>query len=73
MNTARTTVAGRVQAAMEAAGETTYGLAKTSLVPRQTIDRKLAGATPGFNLDEIQAIADALGIDWVDLMCKDAA
>lgn len=56
---------------MEAAGETTYGLAKKSHVPRQTIDRKLAGGAP-FNLDEIEAIANALGVSWLDL-CGDAA
>lgn len=71
MNTARTQVADQVRAAMEAAGETTYSLAKKSHVPRQTIDRKLGGGGP-FNMDEIGAIADALGINWTELM-KDAA
>lgn len=51
---------------MEAAGETTYSLAKKSHVPRQTIDRKLGGGA-AFNLDELEAIADALGVDWTDL------
>lgn len=51
---------------MEAAGETTYSLSKKSHVPRQTIDRKLGGGAP-FNLDELQAIADALGIKWTEL------
>lgn len=72
MNTARTLVADRVRAAMEAAGETSYGLAKKSYVPRPTIDRKLGGGAP-FNVDELEAIADALGIEWTDLMRKDAA
>lgn len=56
---------------MEEAGETTYGLAKKSHVPRQTIDRKLGGGA-AFNLDELEAIANALGVAWTDL-CKDAA
>lgn len=71
MSTASTRVAGRVRAAMEEAGETTYGLAKKSHVPRQTIDRKLGGGA-AFNLDELEAIANALGVAWTDL-CKDAA
>lgn len=71
MNTASRRVAGQVRAAMEATGETSYGLAKKSHVPRPTIDRKLGGGAP-FNLDELEAIANALGVAWVDL-CKDAA
>ncbi len=71
MNTARIQVADRVRAAMEAAGETTYSLAKKSHVPRPTIDRKLGGGAP-FNTDELEAIAGALGINWLE-MCGDAA
>jgi hypothetical protein len=57
---------------MEAAGETSYGLAKKSHVPRPTIDRKIGGGAP-FNVDELEAIAKALGLVWTDLTREDAA
>lgn len=60
-----------MRAAMEAAGETTYGLAKKSHVPRQTIDRKLGGGA-AFNVAELDAIGRALGVSWLEF-CKDAA
>ncbi|MGH8472633.1 MAG: helix-turn-helix domain-containing protein [Gammaproteobacteria bacterium] len=72
MNTARTRVADRIRVAMEAKGENPYSLAAKTHIPRVTILRKLDGGA-AFNVDELEAIGDALDIAPEELVRKDAA
>lgn len=72
MNTARVRVAGRVRSAMEAKGENPNSLAMKTGIPRVTLLRKLSG-TSAFNVDELDALAEALGVAASSLVRKDAA
>lgn len=67
MNLVRQQVADRINAAMEAADETPYGLAQKALIPKSTLLRKLAGGS-SFTVDEIAAIAVALEIEPAELV-----
>lgn len=67
MNPVRQQVSDRIHAAMEAADETAYGLAQKTLIPKVTLQRKLAGGS-SFTIDELDAIASALGVTPADLL-----
>ena len=72
MNTARTRVADRIRAAMEAKGENPNSLATKTRIPRVTILRKLDCAA-AFNIDELDAIGQVLDTTAEDLVRKDGA
>lgn len=57
---------------MEAADETAYGLAQKALIPKVTLLRKLA-CGGAFTVDELDAVARALGVTVADLFSEDAA
>lgn len=67
MNPVRQQVADRINAAMEAADETAYGLALKASIPKVTLLRKLAGGS-SFTVDELDAIATALDVEIAELV-----
>lgn len=67
MNPVRQQVADRIHAAMETADETTYGLAQKTLIPKVTLQRKLAGGS-SFTVDELAKIARVLDIEVAELV-----
>lgn len=70
-NTYPKRVASNVAAAMEAGGWSEKALAEATAIPRVTLRRRLAGAA--FNVAELAAIADTLGVPVVDLVGEAAA
>lgn len=57
---------------MEAKGENPNSLATKTGIPRVTLLRKLSG-TSAFNVDELDALAEALGVAASSLVRKGAA
>lgn len=72
MNPVRQQVSDRIHAAMEAADETAYGLAQKTLIPKQTLLRKLAGGS-SFTVDDLDSIARVLEVAPADLLREVAA
>ena len=54
-----------VAEAMEQVGMSRLALAEASGIPAATLYRRLRGYAPGFTLDELGRIADALGVDML--------
>lgn len=72
MDQHRVRIAQRVVSAMEAAGQSRNGLAKSAGLSKATLLRRLAGRTP-FTVEELERIADALDVDVETLFIGDAA
>jgi len=72
MDQHRGQIARRVVSAMEAAGQSKSGLARSAGFSKATLLRRLAGQTP-FTVEELVRIADALGVDEETLFIGDAA
>lgn len=60
-------VAAAVEAARGTAGLSEVVLADATNIPRSTLKRRLSGASP-FTVEELDAIATALGVSIVDLI-----
>lgn len=56
-----------VAAAIARSDETKTSVARSTLIPRTTLERKLRGGAP-FNIHELAEIADFLEIDFADLL-----
>ena len=72
MNLVRQQVSDRIHSAMEAADETVYGLAQKTLIPKVTLQRKLAGGS-SFTVDDLDVIASVLQVAPADLLREVAA
>lgn len=68
--TARTAVL--VAAAAKDSGYSDLALAKETLIPRTTLQRKLAGETP-FTVTDVYKIARVLGVPAASLLPEDVA
>lgn len=64
-NSPQQELARRVRRALEAAGLSDAEAARTTNIPRETLRRKLAGATE-FLPSQLQALAEATGSDLVE-------
>lgn len=62
-------IAQAVAAEMRAVGMTTLGLAEATSIPRSTLQRRLRTGA-GFEIQELFAIADALGTTVKELISK---
>ena len=63
-----------VKAAMSAQGFTRDGLAEASGISPATLSRRLKGRAPGFTVDELESLAEALNLNIADfLTSKNAA
>jgi hypothetical protein len=71
-NSSPRTVAQRVGAAIKAGGYSVKAMAEATHIPRVTLTRRLAGATP-FNTNELDAIASVLKCSTADFVAADAA
>ena len=60
-------VAAAVEAAMKSAGESELSLSNKTGIPCPTLRRRLQCVT-SFTIDELDRIADALGVDMLDLI-----
>lgn len=69
METTKTEIARNIAAQISLKEMTQAGLSKASLIPLTTLHRKLHGAGD-FTIPEVEAIADALGVSFVDLLPK---
>lgn len=65
-------VAAAVETARVAAGMSEVALADATNIPRSTLKRRLAGASP-FTIDELDAISAALAAPFASLLGVDAA
>lgn len=66
------TVAERVEAAYKAAGTDPTRLAMAAGIPRSTLLHRLAGHYP-FDVEQLDKIANALGVDVWTFVERDAA
>jgi hypothetical protein len=60
-------VTTRVRRAVKASGIPEYTVAKLAGIPNTTFGRRLDGINP-WNVDEIEAVAKAIGVDPNDLI-----
>ena len=65
--------AAAVKAAIERAGLSVNRAAALSGIPQSTLDRRLLGAPPGFNIIELSSLASVLGIEVGDLLRQEVA
>ena len=66
------TIAGRVQAAMKAAGLSEVALADQAGIPRSTLRRRFLGNTDWLT-GELAALSAVLGVRLLDLLADEAA
>lgn len=59
--------AQKVAAALDLAGKSQLSVSEASGIPRTTLLRRLSGVSP-FTVDELQRIADLLGVPVVSLI-----
>lgn len=69
METTKTEIARNIAAQIALKEMTQAGLSKASLIPLTTLHRKLRGVGD-FTIPEVEAIAEALGISFIDLLPK---
>lgn len=68
-NSPQRALAGRVRRAIEAAGLSDSSIARTTNIPRETLRRKLAGASE-FSTSQLHALAEATGADLVEWVAE---
>lgn len=66
-------VAAAVEDARKTAGVSEEVLADRTGIARSTLKRRLAGFSPAFTVEELQAIANALDVPFADLLALGAA
>lgn len=64
-------VAARVNAAIERSDLSKSDVSDITGIPRETLRRRLAGIN-AFDVDELERIAQALGMDWVQFTRDEA-
>ena len=65
--------AAAVKAAIEQAGLSVNRAAALSGIPQSTLDRRLLGTHPGFNIIELSSLASVLDVDVSDLLRQEVA
>ena len=65
--------AAAVKAGLDRAGYSVNRAATLTGIPQSTLDRKLLGGPPGFNITELSLLASLLRTDVSDLLRQDAA